>query len=63
MIRLESIQQYSDDWVVTLSYFSKSVNKSKPDWWNFLEGVRRFKEFVINRTSGAVTAMREPTLA
>ncbi|HZK76981.1 MAG TPA: hypothetical protein VFD13_08745 [Candidatus Kapabacteria bacterium] len=60
-LKLESIQQIGEEWVIVLSYLAKS-NKNQPDWVNALEGVRRFKEFTVNG-SGKVMAMKDPTLA
>ena len=60
-IRLESVQQLGDEWIIVLSYLPKSTN-GQSGWDKVLEGVRRFKDFIVN-SNGKVTAMKDPTLA
>jgi hypothetical protein len=59
-VRLESIKQNNGEWQIILSYFTKAT-KRQPEWVNVLEGVRRFKEFIVN-AKGQIVAMQDPTL-
>lgn len=62
--RLESVQLFGDDWVVTLSYFTERKTGDSPALNSLLQALsyqRSFKEIEINATNGEIIGMTNPT--
>ncbi len=63
-IRLESIQLFGSEWVVTLSYMASAGYTGSPASDNplarALRTVRREKEFEVNAETGQVQSMTKP---
>lgn len=61
--RLESVQLFGDDWIVTVSYFTQRKagdSVALNSLFQALSYQRSFKEIEIKSTSGEIIGMRNP---
>ncbi len=62
-IRLETIQFFPNEWIVVLSYLTKTPRQGESALNPLLEALsyqRYYKEFEIDSTTGKLVAMRNP---